>query len=256
MNIGICTTPQNAVLLTPGTADFIEINITALSQMNDKEFEIYCKYIDENSIQIHSANCFFPGDIRLCGKNYNPDKIKSYAMRALERLSVLSVPVCVLGSGKVRAFDADDDSDKCYCDFENTCLIIGDIAAYYGITVVIEPLNKKETNMINTVSEGAMLVRKLNHPNIKLLADIYHMAVENEDFNVISENTDIIRHMHIANPDGRIFPMRSDGFDYCTIAGILKKCDYNYELSIEAGAGGDFERNAEKSLLFLKEVFS
>lgn len=48
---------------------------------------------------------------------------------------------------------------------------LGDVAAKYGITVVVEPLQTKETNLINTVAEGIEIVKKVDRPNVKCLAD-------------------------------------------------------------------------------------
>ena len=53
---------------------------------------------------------------------------------------------------------------------------MGVIAQSYGIVVCVEPLNRAESNFINTLQEGAEIVRRVNHPHIRLLADLYHMA--------------------------------------------------------------------------------
>jgi hydroxypyruvate isomerase len=42
------------------------------------------------------------------------------------------------------------------------------IAARYDVVVVLEPLNKKECNLINSVFEGGVIVEEVNHPNFRL----------------------------------------------------------------------------------------
>jgi len=255
MKIGICTSAQNALLLSNDAADYIEMNITSIAQMSDGEFESTKKLIAENNISVQAANCFFPGDIRLCGSEMDIERIASYAEHALKRVSELGIEICVIGSGKARNADKNEVFETCYSEFIRVCCIIGDIAKKYGIIVVIEPLNKNETNMINTVAEGAKLVRSLNHPNVRLLADIYHMALEEENLEAIYDNRDIIAHMHIANPDKRVFPDEFDSFDYEAVAEIIRKSAYNKRLSIEAGGKSDFKSDAGKSLVFLKRIF-
>jgi sugar phosphate isomerase/epimerase len=63
--------------------------------------------------------------------------------------------------------------DKAWEQLADTCLILGREASKYDITIVIEPLNKSETNIINSVAEGYKLAQQVNHPNVKLLADFY-----------------------------------------------------------------------------------
>ncbi len=45
------------------------------------------------------------------------------------------------------------------------------LAEQAGVTIVCEPLNKKESNIINSVAEGIEYVKELNHPNFQCLVD-------------------------------------------------------------------------------------
>lgn len=59
-----------------------------------------------------------------------------------------------------------------------------------GITIVIEPLNQKESNIINSVPEAVSIAKKVNRPSIQVLADFYHMDEENEPLeHLASEKT-------------------------------------------------------------------
>ena len=54
------------------------------------------------------------------------------------------------------------------------------------------PLNHKETNVFLTVAESSEVVRRLNLPNLKVLADLYHTYVEKEEPQILIENADIL----------------------------------------------------------------
>lgn len=47
--------------------------------------------------------------------------------------------------------------------------------------IVVEPMRRQECNFINTVVEGTAIVGKVNHPNVHLLFDVYHMLQNGED---------------------------------------------------------------------------
>jgi hydroxypyruvate isomerase len=76
-----------------------------------------------------------------------------------------------------------------------------------GITLVIEPLNTHVNHpgyFLETSRVGFEVVRLVNHPNVKLLFDIYHMQImEGNLIATIRANIDLIGHFHSAGNPGR-----------------------------------------------------
>ena len=54
-------------------------------------------------------------------------------------------------------------------------------ATEHGTTLLIEPLNRYETNLINSVADGVKLIGSLKATNVKLLCDLFHMNLEEVD---------------------------------------------------------------------------
>ena len=96
------------------------------------------------------------------------------------------------------------------------------IWAPYGIVIAIEPLRRQETNIVNTAAEGLDLVTAVDHPNFQLMIDFYHLASEHEDPAIVLKARDHLRHLHVANPNGRVFPQRWDEYDYAPFFANLK----------------------------------
>lgn len=255
MKIGICADVNQIVQLVPGAADYAELNLSGICIMTDNEIKEASDMLTSCGVPAEASNCFFPGDIKLCGKAFDRSKIEDYCKRALYNAARLGIHTCVLGSGKARNIEDDENLEDCLQQIEEAIYITGEAAKEFNTTVVLEPLNKKETNVINTVAQGAELCRKLNHPNVMLLADIYHVALENESFEDIEKNGDILKHVHIARPDSRLYPAENDGFDYLTVKNALNKANYDLRISIEGASSGEFTQIAEKSLNFLKNIF-
>ena len=56
---------------------------------------------------------------------------------------------------------------------------VGDHAATAGINLVIEPVNRYELNFVNSVlPDGIAIVDRVDHPNVKLMPDSFHMNIE------------------------------------------------------------------------------
>lgn len=55
---------------------------------------------------------------------------------------------------------------------------VGKIAQECGVVVGVEPLNRFETDMINTAEQALSLVREADHPALKISLDTFHNNIE------------------------------------------------------------------------------
>lgn len=55
---------------------------------------------------------------------------------------------------------------------------VGQVAQDYGVVVGVEPLNRFETDMINTADQALSLVREVGNPNIRISLDTFHCNIE------------------------------------------------------------------------------
>jgi D-psicose/D-tagatose/L-ribulose 3-epimerase len=77
-----------------------------------------------------------------------------------------------------------------------------DHAAASGIKLSIEPLNRFECYMMNTVDGAAEIVRRVDRPNYGLLYDTFHANIEEKDpIGVIGRNLRHINHVHVSEND-------------------------------------------------------
>ncbi|PYR62523.1 MAG: hypothetical protein DMF91_06370 [Acidobacteria bacterium] len=123
-----------------------------------------------------------------------------------------------------------------------------------GITIAIEPLRREETNIINSAAEGLELVRAIDDPNFQLMVDFYHLASEKEDPEIVVRARAHIRHLHMANPQGRVFPLQWDEYDYAPFFANLRKIGYDKRISVEASAK-DFPNEGPQAIALLRGAF-
>jgi sugar phosphate isomerase/epimerase len=93
-------------------------------------------------------------------------------------------------------------------------------------------LNTKECNFINSVAEGGDIVQAVNHENFRLLADIYHMLMENESPSNITKYGNLLYHTHIAEKTGRTAPGVNKE-DFTPYFKALKDVKYDGRMAIE-----------------------
>jgi sugar phosphate isomerase/epimerase len=81
---------------------------------------------------------------------------------------------------------------------------LGDHAAQYDVPLIYEPLNRYETNLIHTLSDGVEFITGFGLTNVKLLADLFHMNVEEVDIPAaIRSAGSFIGHVHFADSNRR-----------------------------------------------------
>ena len=56
-----------------------------------------------------------------------------------------------------------------------------EIAADHGVRLGIEPLNRFETDLVNTLDQGLRMNTDVDRPNVGLLLDTLHMNIEEKD---------------------------------------------------------------------------
>lgn len=170
----------------------------------------------------------------------------------------------MLGSGRSRSVPDGFDRENGLEQIHSALRVIDDEAGEHGIRVAIEPLNRLETNVFTTVRESVDTCRTLGLKNIFVLADIYHMVMENEDFGALRYAGDKLIHIHFSNPTAkdspnggkmkRIFPAEGDGYNYASFVQAVKEAGYDGRMSIEANCI-NFEAEAAEGLKMMKKLF-
>lgn len=220
---------------------------------SDAEFQVHLDEIRRVEAQIISCVIFIPGHFSLVGAEVKHAEAVVWADSALRRAGMLHIPYIVLGSGGARRVPEGFSRETATEQFVAFCRQIAPLAEKYHVTVVIEPLNSAETNFINTLAEGAQIVEAVNHPNIQLLCDIYHMMKENVAAEEIVKYGKYIRHCHIAEKEGRTSPGRK-GDDFRPYFRALKEIKYRGCLSVEC-RWADFEQELQPALEYMQQQF-
>ncbi len=232
--------------------DYIELSLSHLMNLNDEEFKKITDCLDASDICCEANNNFFPASMKLTGNNVNMSNIIDYVKKGFTRINKLGSKIVVFGSAGAKNVPAGYSYDKAWEQIVNLLQKINPIAQEYGIIIAIEPLNRSESNIVNTVAEGLQLARDVNSSNIKLLVDFYHMMLEKENNDIILKAGNYIKHVHIAELLGRTFPSRVNE-SYTTFFGKLQEIGYNDRISIEAYSN-NFVKDAGKTLSLFKQI--
>ena len=109
--------------------------------------------------------------------------------------------------------------------------------------------------MINSFAEGVVLAKAVDVENVKVLVDFYHLTVENEPVsNIARDGEAYLRHVHWANPAGRVYPVSVDEAAYAPFMEALAQAKYDARISCEAYTPNGFDHDAEIAMKFFNEL--
>jgi sugar phosphate isomerase/epimerase len=127
-------------------------------------------------------------------------------------------------------------------------------AAKYNVTLILEPLNRYETNLLNTLEQGTELIDSLGTKNIVLLADLFHMNIEAESIaSSLRQVKNYIGYVHFADSNRR--PVGSGHTDMKEVAETLKEIGYDGYVSAEALAYPDPDAAARQTMQSFNHYF-
>lgn len=252
--IGLCGGVGKDSLAKANGLGYIEASVTdfLIPEKSEEEFAAKREYARKSLVPIYSANGFYPGDIRLVGPDADIERAVKYANTAIRRASELGLKVLVLGSSKARSIPEGWSREQAEEQFLQLLGSMAPTAEKYDIKIAIEPLQKSETNFINTVREGAEMARRTGSDNICVLADIFHMTRVGEGPDGIIDSADKLVHCHIAENESRTAP-GVKGDDFTPYFEALKAIKYTGGISMECGWGDDQQKQLPLSMEFMRQ---
>ncbi len=89
--------------------------------------------------------------------------------------------------GKARQL-SDDDRNREWDLAVSELHTVANEAGNRGLALAIEPINRFETDLVNTTADAVRMVREIDHPAAKMMIDTFHMTIEESNLG------DAIRH--------------------------------------------------------------
>jgi sugar phosphate isomerase/epimerase len=252
MKIGWCGALADAPLMKQAGLDFVEPPLALLDPENDESFANAIQAVRDLPLPALAFNTLFPRDVRVVGPDVDERRVRCYLARAAELMSAARARVLVYGSGWARNAPEGWDRARTEAQFVQSLQWCADALAGTGVTLVIEPLNRKESDLVNSVEEGVQFAQAVDRPEVRVLADFYHMDEEHEPLAALKTHADWLGHIHLADT-GRKNP-GTGIYDYAAFSGFLKDGGYRGMISVEC-----VERRQEAvmrhSLAFLKQYW-
>lgn len=131
--------------------------------------------------------------------------------------------------------------------------LCGERAASHGVPFIYEPLNRYETNLFNRLGDAAKFLELHDLKNVVLLADLFHMNIEERDLAAaIRETGRHIGHVHFADSNRQAMGFGHTRPEQVIVA--LKEIQYSGYLSAEIFPLPDPETAARQTISSIRSL--
>lgn len=106
-------------------------------------------------------------------------------------------------------------------------------AASHGLSIAIEPINRFETDMVNTTDDALRMIRAIDHPAAKVMIDSFHMTIEESDIGaaIRAAGKDLI---HVQVSENHRGVTGTGLTPWADFRDALRKIDYSGSIVIES----------------------
>ena len=211
--------------------DYLELPLTRICALSDDEFEELTAYIEAAGINVEALYDMLPDDLRVNGTDVRAQAQHAYLDKAFYRAKHIGAKIIAFDAPKARNVPPVFDFAMARRQTGNFLRIVQGHAVGCDIQVAIQNYRHAECNLINTVSEAALMAALLQLNQVGVLADTVQMAYAAEPVEALIRCGSSLLHVHTGSPISRDLPKDGDGEDYVKLFRTLMRRGYQGRVS-------------------------
>ncbi len=161
------------------------------------------------------------------------DRTVDYFKHLIDFCADLGGEAMIFGSPKQRnAIGIEVSEARGY--FAESLSMVAGHAREREVMILIEPLDRSQTDVVNTMSEALAVAEAVDHPAVSIMFDFHNTVDETESFEtLIRKYYSHIGHVHVQEMDGRHLGTSSGEHDFKQAFDALRELGYDKWVSLE-----------------------
>jgi sugar phosphate isomerase/epimerase len=233
--------------------DGVELNILDSDQLDQEQLLAQIRRLELDVFAIATGQSYITDGYSL----YNPDAGKR--QNALGRLKshihfAAKIGCYVIVGGMRGRLSPADVQNAEIIDQGNAALAsINQYAFDHDVSLLLEPINRYETNIVNTIAEAIELIEHIGGSNIKLLLDTFHMNIEEQSLEKsFLAAGDRLGYVHFADSN-RLAPGWGH-LDFASVVSALKQMQYQGAVGMEILPKPDDDQAIRQAIEHVKAI--
>lgn len=244
--IGITAPLERAAELKAFGADYLAPTVAGflMPDQSDADFAKVRAQLAAAPLPMLGCNSFLRHPrLRCTGPDAAHDTVIAFCEIAFRRLGEVGGKFIGFGSNTSRQIPDDWPKERADEQFIALLRRMGPLAAEHGITIAVEQQRQVEVNYLNFMREVVHVVSATDHPNIKVLADLFHMPVVGDTPADLAAAMPWVGLVELAEPARRTLP-GVDGYDFRPWFAELARGRYRGCINIEGNGTPEQLRKA------------
>lgn len=191
-------------------------------------------WLRDAGLECSGLHYIFDGSVKLA----TPDRERNaecleYLCRVIDVAADMEAKTVIIGSGgTTRSFDAGVDRAEGIRCMADVIRGAGDYAADKDVFLAVEAINRYETNFLNTMQQATEFAQLVDHPNVRTMADTYHINIEESDpVEAIRTYGHALQNLHLA--DSNRHAPGTGHIDFKAVAEALLETGFDKYCSFE-----------------------
>jgi sugar phosphate isomerase/epimerase len=216
--------------------DYLESSVPdTLAPLESRDvFDEHLKTLKSSPLPCLVVNRLLSRSQKIVGPDVDAGALADYASLTMQRAEEAGVAVIVLGSRRSRNIPEGFDRRVAGEQLLAFGAMAAEAASQHGVTIVLEPLDPRKCNVLNSVGECAAFVRTVAHPSFRLLVDSYHFFNGADRLEDLSSNVGLLGHVHVSTTPGRLAPGAEPCDALQTLLATVIQGGYRGTISVEA----------------------
>lgn len=208
----------------------VELALKRADEINPVQLQ---RLLDNNAIEI---SCISTGQVYADGglmlTQSNPEKRKEIISIFKDLVDLAEYFGRQINIGRVRGKVGNRSIKEVEDLFSEVTTELCEYAKPKNVTLLVEPVNRYETDFINSVEEGVALIEKVAVTNLMLMPDVFHMNIEDKSISgELIKYIHLINYIHLADSN-RLAPGQGH-IDFHQIFGNLLAAGFDGWVSVE-----------------------
>jgi sugar phosphate isomerase/epimerase len=239
--------------------DYVEIFASLLLPLEpDGRWPARRRELQDTGADLSALCQFIPGEARYVGPIVDWGRTRAYLETCVGRGAEVGVKVFNWGSPLSKSVPEGWPYSKAFEQIERAAHLIADVVKAHNAICVIEPINPRECNIVYYLTDAMLLARSVGRERMRVIADYFHMALQNEPAEHIGRVAAWLAHAHTSGPE-RHFPKPTDPWDHAGFLRQLRAVGYDRTLGFECSRvppGADYAAEARDGVAYMRRLWS
>ena len=211
--------------------EFVQPSRDLVAGLDEESFLRLKAAVANRGVPFQVSAVPLPEEVRVTQRGFNLYVWTEHLKRSVQRLAQLGCRKLVWSNGRARVLPVEGESATSKEQLLQFLFMLCDLAAGFGISVLIEPLGPRRTNFLNSMKEVADFLPRVRKDNLLSLISLRELGPIGLSLADFAKYQHLIAHVQMENPQTaegpRICPRPDDGYDYKPFLQALKAADYS-----------------------------